>query len=80
MLAYELTKPLKVGLVYNGAGVYKFVLQEVNTTAEDNQTLGIANYYRYFPREDVSEDSDVSTSDSTIDPNKTGEDGKKVWL
>ncbi len=80
MLAYELTKPLKVGRIYNGTGVYKFVLQEVNTTDEDNQELGIADYYHYFPREQGSSGSDVSTSDNTIDPNKIGEDGKKVWL
>lgn len=80
MLAYELTKPLKVGRIYNGTGVYKFVLQEVNTTDEDNQELGIADYYRYFSREQGSSGSDVSTSENTIDPNKIGEDGKKVWL
>lgn len=76
MLAYELTKPWKLGGVYNGAGVFKFVLQEVNTTADDNQELRIADYYKYFPRSE----SDVTTSDTTINPEKTTENGKKVWL
>lgn len=49
-LAYALTKPLKFSGVYNGKGVYKFVLQEVNTTDDDNIELGIADYYKHFPK------------------------------
>ena len=67
MLAYELTKPFKLGSV---------VLQEVNTTDDDNQDLRIADYYKYFPRQEL----DATTSDTEIDPNKTTENGKKVWL
>ena len=76
MLAYELTKPFKLGSVFNGAGVFKFVLQEVNTTDDDNQDLRIADYYKYFPRQEL----DATTSDTEIDTNKTTENGKKVWL
>lgn len=76
MLAYELTKPFKLGGVFNGAGVFKFVLQEVNTTDDDNQELRIADYYKYFPRSE----SDVTTSDTKIDPTYVNEDGKRVWL
>ena len=76
MLAYELTKPFKLGSVFNGAGIFKFVLQEVNTTDDDNQDLRIADYYKYFPRQEL----DATTSDTEIDPNKTTENGKKVWL
>ena len=76
MLAYELTKPFKLGSVFNGAGVFKFVLQKVNTTDDDNQDLRIADYYKYFPRQEL----DATTSDTEIDPNKTTENGKKVWL
>ena len=50
-LAYLLTKPLKLGLTYNNNGVFKFVLQEVTATDNDNHVLGIADYYKYFPRE-----------------------------
>lgn len=50
MLAYSLTKPLKLGWSYNNHGVYKFVLQEVTTTDDDNQELRIADYYKHFPR------------------------------
>lgn len=76
MLAYELTKPLKVGHVYNGNGVYKFVLQEVNTIDEDNQELRVADYYKYYP----PNDGGVTTPNVTVDPDNTTDDGKKVWL
>lgn len=78
-LAYLLTKPLKVGWVYNTDGVYSFVLQEVVSTDDDNHQLGIADYYKYFPREDhpISPDD----SESVVDPeNNINEAGKRVWL
>lgn len=77
MLAYELTKPFKLSGVYNNHGVFKFVLQEVNTTDEDNQDLRIADYYKHFPRENTGE----LYPDLSIDPdNKTTDDGRRVWL
>lgn len=48
-IAYLLSKPLKLGWSFNGKGVYKFVLQEVQSTKYDNHELGIADYYRYYP-------------------------------
>lgn len=77
-LSYQLTKPLKVGRNYKGRGVYNFVLQEVVSTDNDNHELGIADYYKYFPKEiiypDESEDENI-TSDI-----KPDEDGRTVWL
>ena len=76
MLAYELSKPFKLGGVYNNQGVFKFVLQEVNTTDDDNQELCIADYYERFPK-----DAGSSAPNNTIDPdNTTTDDGRKVWL
>lgn len=76
MLAYELTKPFKLNGVYNSEGVFKFVLQEVNTTDDDNQELGIADYYKHFPKV-----AGEVTPDNVIDPeNNTTDDGRKVWL
>jgi len=63
VLAYALTKPLKFTGVYNNQGVFKFVLQEVNTTDDDNQELCIADYYKYFPL--VPDDPDGSVGDDT---------------
>ena len=77
MLAYELTKPFKLGGVFNNQGVFKFVLQEVNTTEDDNQELRIADYYKQFPREGTGEVS----PELSIDPDNTiTDDGRKVWL
>lgn len=70
-LAYALTKPLKLGSVFNNQGVYKFVLQEVTATDDDNHELGIADYYKYYPKT------------NTDDPQQSGESDasqKKRWL
>lgn len=50
-LSYQLTKPMKLGYTFNGLGVFKFVLQEVSSTEDDNYELGIADYYVHFPKE-----------------------------
>lgn len=69
-LAYALTKPLKLGSVYNNEGIYKFVLQEVTATGDDNHELGIADYYKYAqPHQDVP-----------LEPTEDNPGGKKRWL
>ncbi len=70
-IAYLLTKPLKVGKTFNGEGVYSFVLQEVVTTEDDNLELGIADYYKHFPK---------STKSSNNQENGLETTGKKVWI
>lgn len=76
-LAYLLTKPLKLGWSYNNEGVYKFVLQEVTATDNDNFELSIADYYKHFPR-NPAQDPSVHI---VIDPDRLDEDtGKEVWL
>jgi hypothetical protein len=76
-LAYFLTKPLKTGKSYNGSGVYSFILQEAVSTEDDNMQLGIADYYKHFPKDTETE----RETDMIIDPNGAAdEDGRKVWL
>lgn len=70
-LAYTLSKPFKLTGTYNNHGIYKFVLQEVETTENDNQDLMIADYYKVFPR-------DTGTPVQPDPGQSTG--GKKVWL
>jgi hypothetical protein len=78
-LSYLLTKPLKVGMVYNTDGVYSFVLQEVVSTDDDNHELGIADYYKYFPKDPSPTQPD--NEESIVDPeNNIDEDGRQVWL
>lgn len=64
-LSYSLSKPLRVGWHYNNEGIYVFVLKESNSTDYDNTELGIADYYKYFPK-------DGSTADAPTD--------RKGWL
>ena len=70
-MAYVLTKPIKVGQVYNDSGVFVFILQETQTTDNDNKELGIADYYKHFDKNgDIKEDVDYDSDDT----------GKKVWF
>ncbi len=76
-MAYALTKPLKIGSTYNNQGVFKFVMSEVNSTDEDNQELGVADYYKYYP---LSPDSgDDANHDDTPGGDEPG-GGRESWL
>lgn len=76
-IAYLLTKPLRTGHLYNGVGIFKFVLQEVPSTDDDNHALGVADYYKHFSKAD-----DGITADNTRDymDEKENNTRKKVWL
>lgn len=75
-LAYLLTKPLKLGATFNNKGVFKFVLQEVTATDDDNHELGIADYYKHFPKTPVEGGNESADTDDNV----SEETGKKVWL
>ena len=51
------------------------MLQEVTATEFDNHELGIADYYRYFPKES-SEDGSTENTENI----ETKTDRKKVWI
>lgn len=74
-LAFDLTKPLTVGAIYNGKGVYKFVLSETMSTKYDNMELGIADYYKHFPEGEHATEfaNDIESAGRTV-----GENGR--WL
>ncbi len=76
-LCYQLTKPLKMGMLYGGKGIFKFVLQETTSTGDDNHEIGIADYYKYFHYDNI----DVPNSEGADAPGSIDEStGKKVWL
>lgn len=89
VLAYEITKPNKFFNVYNGKGVFRFIMGEVDSTDDDNKALRIADYYSWKPKTPRAEpDTKV---DSTLEEivsaaKKKKEDApdeierKKVWL
>ena len=81
MLAYVLSKPLKLGATYGKEdGVYKFVLQEAVMTDNDNPVLRVADYYKYYDRQD--ENNINTATESVINPNENTDQstGKAVWL
>lgn len=81
VLAYELTKPFKLGGSFGEDGVVVFVMQECNTEDSDNFELHIANYYDTFPREESAEKDEPA--ESPVENTPTGgkdEGGKKVWF
>lgn len=73
VLAYRLTKPFKVGSVYENNGPLNFMIDEVNLEKDDNTELHIANYYSYFP------DGRFERDDSYKGDNGAGA-GKESWL
>lgn len=85
VLAFQITKPNKMFNVYNGKGVYRFILNEVNLTDDDNVELRIADYYNWEPYrhlhnehvdQDITLEKIKEDSSSVVVPN----DDKGVWL
>lgn len=74
VLAYQITKPNKLFNVYNGKGVFRFILNEVNLTDDDNVDIRVADYYSWKPRVDVPK-PDVQTDDTL---EKIVEDAKEA--
>lgn len=84
-LAYQITKPNKLFNVYDGQGVFRFILNEVNMTDDDNVELRIADYFNWKP--DVQLDNEHQDADMTLEEiidsatSKTEQnDNKEVWL
>lgn len=49
VLAFEVTKPNKMFNVFNGKGVFRFIMGESELTDNDNTELRIADYYNWRP-------------------------------
>lgn len=70
VMAYRLTKPLGIGNIHNGEGVYSFIISECALEEDDNVLLKVADYYKHFPR----------TDNSVVEGGYELPDRKKVWL
>lgn len=64
-LAYQITKPNRFFNLYNGKGVYRYILNEVNLTADDDTELRVADLLSWKPEKEL--DSDHRNSDKTVD-------------
>lgn len=65
-LAFQVTKPNRFFNLYNGEGVYRYILNEVNLTDNDNVEQRLADYYSWYPRVDMPI-SDVQTGEPFAD-------------
>lgn len=84
ILAYQITKPNKLYKVQNGKGVFRFILNEVNATDDDNFDLRIADYYNWKPNKELGGNylAHDKTLEEIIDEasSKVEDDEKDVWL
>lgn len=75
-LSYRLTKPFKLGGSFDENGVVIFVMTECNTELDDNLNLHIADYYKYFPRENT--DTDNSSEATSLEDEQITE--RQGWI
>lgn len=89
VLAFEITKPNKFFNVYNGKGVFRFIMGEVNLTDDDNKELRIADYYSWKPlvekptpdtKENVPFDKIISDAIEKKENMPDEIERKKVWI
>lgn len=87
VLAYQITKPNKMFNMFNGKGVFRFILNEVQLTADDNKQLRIADYSKWKPSMELDSDhrdSEYTVAEiveaATIEAETPPDDDKEVWL
>lgn len=78
-LAYQITKPNKLYNIYDNKGVFRFILNEVNRTDNDNLELRIADYYNWHPKKDKIE-SDVKNRPPFDGTTDSPERESEVWI
>ncbi len=85
--AFRITKPNKLYNVYNGQGVFRFILREVLVTPDDNKALRIADYNNWKP-EQVTDNDHVDSAQTVAQIVSAAQeeskarplDDKEVWL
>lgn len=85
VLAYQITKSNKLFNIYDGKGVFRFILNEVNLTDDDNVSLRIADFYNwkpYVPLDNEHKDADITLEEilDAAEADEDDDDGKDVWL
>lgn len=86
-LAYQITKSNKLFNIYENQGVFRFILNEVNMTDDDNVELRIADFYNWVPN--VKHDNEHRDKEKALgeiiesavfDSQQKKSDDKEVWL
>ncbi len=89
VMAYEVTKPNKLYNVFNGKGVFRFIMGESALTDNDNVALRIADYYNWKPgskpdKPAIQENTSFAQIVQDAKAHKDGPppvvNGKEVWL
>lgn len=87
VIAYQITKANRLFNIYEGEGVYRFILKEVQLTQHDNIQMRIADYSNWEPpteNDSAHVDSDSSVSDIVSDAIKESgsapEDNEGGWI
>ena len=89
VLCYKISKPNKLFNVYDGKGVFRFIMQEVNLTDNDNVEKRIADYYSWYPRVEMPLPDDQTNEPFRIIKERAEEkeatkeeriEGTKRWL
>lgn len=84
VLAYQITKPNRLYNIFDGKGVYRFIMNEVNLTDDDNVADRIADFYNWSRKvkyDNAHEDKGLSI-DEVIEnsPEINTSDDKEVWI
>lgn len=84
-LAYQITKSNKLFNLYDGSGVFRFILNEVNMTDNDNVELRVADFYNWNPHtpfDNCHQDKDTTLSElvNSAITKPMPDDDKEVWL
>ena len=72
VLAFEITKPNTLFNIFEGVGVYRFILVETNLTDHDNKELMIADYDNW---DETVLPSEIEDNSESTEPKEIG-----VWL
>lgn len=87
VLAYRVTKPNRLFNVYNGNGIFRYILTECNLEDGDNIEMRVANYYDWAPPKALDSDhQDVNRPLKDIVAQAYEQDAmpdnpyKEVWL
>ena len=85
--AYQITKSNKLYNVYNGDGVFRFILNEVQLQSGDNKELRIADYDNWkpttpMPGDHIDSEATIAeiVSAATTEAATPPDDNKKGWL
>lgn len=80
VLAYQITKSDRLYSIYNGVGVYRYILNEVNVTDNDNKDLLIADYYNHTSVINQKTNTQENITILSEEVHSNSDANKGVWI